>query len=271
MSTLSESKYQVGVIGVGVMGEALLAGLVSAGFPKVAISFAEKRTERADEIKGKYGATHLELDELLGKSDVVLLVVKPQDLGDLLTNYGAKFKSGALVLSFAAGKNTKFISSHLNPDISVIRVMPNTPTLIGKGMAAISAGPNTSNEQLAFVSGFLEACGKVITVDESLQDAVTAVSGSGPAYIFAFAEEMIAAAIALGLSEEDASTLTIQTIVGAAGMLDESGLTPTKLRENVTSPNGTTAAALAKFSEGQLGDLISKAMKAAKDRSAELA
>ena len=149
--------------------------------------------------------------------------------------------------------------------------MPNTPTLIGKGMAAISAGPNTSNEQLAFVSGFLEACGKVITVDESLQDAVTAVSGSGPAYIFAFAEEMIAAAIALGLSDEDASTLTIQTIVGAAGMLDESGLTPTKLRENVTSPNGTTAAALAKFSEGQLGDLISKAMKAAKDRSAELA
>ena len=271
MESLQNSKHQVGVIGVGVMGEALLAGLVSAGLPGSQISFSEKRSDRAAEISVKYGAKAVELIELTKSCDVVLLVVKPQDLGSLLEEIGSNFKNGALVISFAAGKKTEFIESKVGADIAVVRVMPNTPTLIGKGMAALSVGKKVSADQIKFVETFLSASGKVITVDENLQDAVTAVSGSGPAYFFAFVEEMIAAAISLGLSQNDATTLSIQTIVGSAGMLSESGLSATKLRENVTSPNGTTAAALAKFNEGGLADLIKSAMLAARDRSQELA
>jgi pyrroline-5-carboxylate reductase len=149
--------------------------------------------------------------------------------------------------------------------------MPNTPTLVGAGMAAISLGVGVSAKQSEFVSGFLAATGKVIEVSEDLQDAVTATSGSGPAYFFRFVEAMVDGAKALGLSDADATTLTVQTIVGAAKLLDESGKSATTLRENVTSPNGTTAAALASFESHQLGDVVAHAMKAARDRSQELA
>ena len=156
-------------------------------------------------------------------------------------------------------------------EVSVIRVMPNTATLIGLGMAAMSVGKSVTEEQAKFVSDFLATCGKVISIDESLQDAVTAVSGSGPAYFFAFVEEMIKSGISLGLSSDEATTLAIQTIIGSAAMLEQSGKTPTTLRENVTSPNGTTAAALKVFSDSNLGEIINKAMTAARDRSQELA
>jgi pyrroline-5-carboxylate reductase len=149
--------------------------------------------------------------------------------------------------------------------------MPNTPTMVGAGMAAASMGPGVTEMQKEFVLGFLAATGKVIEVAEDLQDAVTATSGSGPAYFFAFVEAMIAGAKELGLSEIDATTLTVQTIVGAAKLLDESGKSATTLRENVTSPNGTTAAALASFASSDLNSMVAKAMKAASDRSQELA
>jgi pyrroline-5-carboxylate reductase len=149
--------------------------------------------------------------------------------------------------------------------------MPNTPTLVGEGMAAASMGAGVSDSQRDFVLGFLGATGKVIEVNEELQDAVTATSGSGPAYFFAFVEAMVAGARELGLSEQDATTLTTQTIVGAAKLLNESGKSATTLRENVTSPNGTTAAALASFGNDNLNSMIVKAMKAARDRSQELA
>jgi pyrroline-5-carboxylate reductase len=149
--------------------------------------------------------------------------------------------------------------------------MPNTPTLVGEGMAAASMGVGVTAEQREFVLGFLGATGKVIEVKEELQDAVTATSGSGPAYFFAFVEAMVAGAKELGLSEQDATTLTIQTIVGAAKLLDESGKSATTLRENVTSPNGTTAAALASFGNENMNSMVAKAMKAARDRSQELA
>ena len=137
-------------------------------------------------------------------------------------------------------------------------------------MAAISLGKSVDIEQSKFVSDFLLACGKVISIDESLQDAVTALSGSGPAYFFAFVEEMIKSGVKLGLSQEEATTLSIQTIIGSAAMLEQSGKSATILRENVTSPNGTTAAALKVFSDKEFGEIISSAMKAAYDRSKEL-
>lgn len=270
-TAFSTSKYQVGLIGVGVMGEALISGLVSARFPKAQIVFSEKRSDRAREISTKYGARAVELQSLVRESDVILLVVKPQDLGELLASIAPDLKKRALLVSFAAGKTTSFISQKVGPEISVIRVMPNTATLIGLGMAAMSIGTNVSDEQAKFVADFLATCGKVISIDESLQDAVTAVSGSGPAYFFAFVEEMIKSGISLGLSSDEASTLAIQTIIGSAAMLEQSGKNPTTLRENVTSPNGTTAAALKVFNDAEFGDIIKKAMKAARDRSQELA
>ena len=200
-----------------------------------------------------------------------MLVVKPQDLGELLASISSDLNKKALLVSFAAGKTTKFIAEKVGSKVAVIRVMPNTPTLIGLGMAAISIGESVSQEQSKFVVDFLATCGKVISIDENLQDAVTAVSGSGPAYFFAFVEEMIKSGIALGLTSEQASTLAIQTIVGSAAMLEQSGKSATTLRENVTSPNGTTAAALKVFSEANFGEIIERAMTAARDRSQELA
>jgi pyrroline-5-carboxylate reductase len=270
-SSFSKSKYQVGLIGVGVMGEALISGLISSRFPKGQIVFTEKRTDRAREISSKYGAREVDLTELAKTSDVVLLVVKPQDLAQLLASIDGNLNKSATLVSFAAGKTTDFISEIVGPDISIIRVMPNTPTLIGLGMAAISLGKNVNPEQAKFVSEFLATCGKVISIEENLQDAVTALSGSGPAYFFAFIEEMIKSGISLGLSGEQATTLAIQTMVGSAAMLEQSGKSATTLRENVTSPNGTTAAALKVFSEANLGEIVAKAMTAARDRSQELA
>jgi pyrroline-5-carboxylate reductase len=189
----------------------------------------------------------------------------------VLGEISGSLKQGSVVVSFAAGKRTDFISSRIPAGVGVIRVMPNTPTMIGLGMSAISAGPGASKEGLEFVETFLAASGKVISLDEKLQDAVTAVSGSGPAYFFAFVEAMVSAGIELGLTSEAATALTIQTIVGAAGMLEQSGKSATTLRENVTSPNGTTAAALAVFTDEKLGEVVKKAMVAARNRSQELA
>jgi pyrroline-5-carboxylate reductase len=270
-ASLSKSKYQVGLIGVGVMGEALISGLVSSRFPKAQIVFTEKRVDRAREISSKYGAREVDLTELAKSSDVILLVVKPQDLEQLLVSIEADLNKSATLVSFAAGKTTDFVSKIVGPNISIIRVMPNTPTLIGLGMAAISLGKSVNTEQAKFVSEFLATCGKVISIEENLQDAVTALSGSGPAYFFAFVEEMIKSGISLGLSSDQATTLAIQTMVGSAAMLEQSGKSATTLRENVTSPNGTTAAALQVFSDSNLGAIVTKAMTAARDRSQELA
>jgi pyrroline-5-carboxylate reductase len=201
----------------------------------------------------------------------LLLVVKPQDMGSVLEEIRGSINPAAVVITFAAGKTISFISNGLGTNNPVIRVMPNTPTLVGAGMAAASMGGGVTDTQKSFVLGFLGATGKVIEVTEDMQDAVTATSGSGPAYFFAFVEAMVTGAKELGLSDADATTLTVQTIVGAAKLLDESGKSATTLRENVTSPNGTTAAALASFSAGDLNSMVAKAMKAARDRSQELA
>ena len=265
-TSFSKSKYQVGLIGVGVMGEALISGLISARFPKAQIVFTEKREERAREISSKYGARAVDLTELASSSDVVLLVVKPQDLAELLAALADKLKKSAVLVSFAAGKTTEFISEKVGPDISVIRVMPNTPTLIGLGMAAISLGKSVKAEQAEFVSDFLMTCGKVISVEEGLQDAVTALSGSGPAYFFYFIEAMAKAGVELGLTDEIATKLAIETISGSAAMLKESNLDAATLRKNVTSPKGTTAAALEVMKQEGWNEILEKAIDAANQR-----
>lgn len=259
------------VIGAGNMGEALIAGLIAYGETPTDIAVCEKRTERASELVTRYGISIAEIAESVRDADAVLLVVKPQDMAEVLAEVGTAVNPNAVIVSFAAGKKIDFISGHLGKPNPVIRVMPNTPTMVGAGMAAISLGADVSPAQQKFVTGFLAKSGQVVEVAEELQDAVTATSGSGPAYFFAFVEAMVAGAVELGLSSEVATQLTVQTLVGAAKLMVESGKSATELRENVTSPNGTTAAALNSFSKGELSHLVAKSMKAAHDRSIELA
>jgi pyrroline-5-carboxylate reductase len=262
---------KVAVIGAGVMGEALIAALISSGVNPDHITISEKREDRVQELISKYSIKAASLSANVSDADALLLVVKPQDMATVLEEVKGSINPKAVVITFAAGKTISFISNGLGTGNPVVRVMPNTPTLVGKGMAAASIGAGVTEAQRDFVLGFLAATGKVIEVSEDLQDAVTATSGSGPAYFFAFVEAMVAGAKELGLSESDATTLTVQTMVGAAKLLEESGKSATTLRENVTSPNGTTAAALTSFSNENLNSMVAKAMKAARDRSQELA
>ena len=266
-----DQQSKVAVIGAGVMGEALIAALISSGVKPDHITISEKREDRAQELISKYSIKSADLNANVSDADALLLVVKPQDMATVLEEIKGSINPKAVVVTFAAGKTISFISNGLGTNNPVVRVMPNTPTLVGKGMAAASLGAGVTDAQRDFVLGFLAATGKVIEVSEDLQDAVTATSGSGPAYFFAFVEAMVAGAQELGLSENDATTLTVQTLLGAATLLEESGKSATTLRENVTSPNGTTAAALASFGSDNLNSMVAKAMKAARDRSQELA
>jgi pyrroline-5-carboxylate reductase len=235
------------------------------------ITISEKRADRSSELIAKYAIKQAPLANNVADAAALLLVVKPQDMAAVLEEIKGSINPTAVVITFAAGKSISFISNGLGTGNPVVRVMPNTPTMVGAGMAAASMGPGVTAAHKQFVLGFLAATGKVIEVAEELQDAVTATSGSGPAYFFAFVEAMVAGAKELGLNDQDATTLTVQTIVGAAKLLAESGKSATTLRENVTSPNGTTAAALASFGSSDLNSMVAKAMKAASDRSQELA
>ena len=261
----------IGVIGAGVMGEALIAALIRSGVNPGDISFAEKRDERASELASRYSIIHKSLADVATESSTILLVIKPQDMASTLSELAPHIAPDSLVISFAAGKTIASITSGLGKDNPVVRVMPNTPALVGKGASGYSLGAGVTDAHRTFVSTFLAATGKAIEVPEALQDTVTATSGSGPAYFFAFVEAMVEGSVALGLSREDATLLTIQTIVGAAALLEDSGDSPTTLREKVTSPNGTTAAAIASFNSAGLNAIVADAMAAAAKRSQELA
>ncbi len=268
MTTISDS--QIGVIGAGVMGEALLVAIIKSGVAPAQISISDKRSDRTAELAAKYGCQISSVQEIADSATNILLVVKPQDMDALLETIGESISLQQRVISFAAGKKTSSIEKHLTAGVAVLRVMPNTPMSVGVGASAISAGKYAKDADVAAVQELLKASGKTIVVDEELQDAVTATSGSGPAYFFRFVEAMIAGSRELGLSESDARTLVLQTISGAAAMLDVEGASPTKLRENVTSPNGTTFAALQVFEECDLEGMVKRAMLAARDRSQEL-
>ena len=215
-----DQQSKVAVIGAGVMGEALIAALISSGVKPDHITISEKREDRAQELISKYSIKAAVLNANVSDTDALLLVVKPQDMATVLEEIKGSINPKAVVITFAAGKTISFISNGLGTINPVVRVMPNTPTLVGKGMAAASMGAGVTAAQRDFVLGFLAATGTVIEVSEDLQDAVTATSGSGPAYFFAFVEAMVAGAQELGLSEKDATTLTVQTIVGAAKLLE---------------------------------------------------
>ncbi|NBV12365.1 MAG: pyrroline-5-carboxylate reductase [Actinobacteria bacterium] len=252
------------------MGRAVLNSMALGSADLSTVGVMDSDKGKALEIVSIYGCEIVIGNKVPAHYRNILLLVKPQDIDNLLMQIGESINANQRVISFAAGRKTSGIEKFLKDGVPVIRVMPNTPMSVGIGASAISKGQYATNEDVKAVQELLKASGKTIVIDESLQDAVTATSGSGPAYFFRFVEAMISGAQDLGLSEADARTLVIQTITGAAAMLNQEGADPGVLRQNVTSPNGTTSAALQVFEGGDLEGLVKRAMKAARDRSQEL-
>ena len=263
-------RRSVAVLGAGVMGETLLSGLLRAGWTPDDLVITERRPERAAELADKYHVKVTGNAEAARLADTIVLVVKPQDLDELLAEIRDDLRPGALVVCIAAGITTSFVEQRLLEGVPVVRVMPNTPALVDEGMAAVSAGSCCSEAHLTHVEDLLRATGKVVRVPEYQQDAVTAISGSGPAYIFYVVEAMIEAGVLLGLPRTTSSELVVQTLYGAATMLRETSTHPSVLREQVSSPAGTTMAALRQLDEHKVRAAFLTAMEAARDRSREL-
>jgi pyrroline-5-carboxylate reductase len=261
----------VAIIGAGVMGETLLSGLVRAGRRPEDLLVGEKRRERAQELEERYGVQVVPNLEAARRADTLVLVVKPQDMAEVLDELAPVVRPGQLVVSLAAGITTAFVEARLTAGVAVVRVMPNTPALVDEGMAAISRGSHCDEEHLVEAESLMSATGRVIRVPERQQDAVTAISGSGPGYIFFVVEAMIEAGVHLGLPRSTAAELVVQTVVGSAKLLRDTGEHPVVLRERVTSPGGTTAAALRQLEEHKVRAAFLVAIEAARDRSRALA
>ncbi|MDD5457968.1 MAG: pyrroline-5-carboxylate reductase [Phycisphaerae bacterium] len=264
---------RIGFIGAGNMAEALIRGIINSGLVKPAdILISDLQTERLDELCAKYSVSRTENNGLLaGQVDTLILSVKPQNFSDVLKEIAIAIKEGTLLVSIAAGIKIKKITDSLG-NVAVVRVMPNTPALIGEGMSALFANKK-AKEKLDGAQKIFDAVGKTVIVEnEELMDAVTAVSGSGPAYFFLMAEEMIKAGIELGLTPQQAAELVLQTAKGAAMLAIEKKQTESvaDLRKKVTSPGGTTEAALKVLEECDFGNAMRSAVKKAADKSREL-
>jgi len=264
-------RSRLALLGAGVMGETVLSGLVRAGWDPTDLVATDRRPGRAAELEAAYGITMTSnLDAVAGAATVVL-VVKPQDMRGLLAEIAPTLDDGALVVSLAAGVDTATLQAGLPAGQPVVRVMANTPAQVDEGMAAIAAGSAATDDHLERVRDILSATGRVVVVPEHYLDAVTAISGSGPAYLFFVVEAMIEAGVHLGLPRDLSTELVVQTMLGSAKLLRESGEHPTVLRERVTSPGGTTAAALRELEDHKVRAAFLSAMEAARDRSRTLA
>jgi pyrroline-5-carboxylate reductase len=271
VSVNATSSRRLALLGVGVMGEALLSGLLRSGQDAAQVVVGDRYEARAQHIVETYGVTVALPAEAVAGADTVVLAVKPQDMGSLLEEIHDALRPGALVVSIAAGITTAYLEARLPEGTPVARAMPNTPALVDQGMAAVSPGTHFSADQLGEATRLLEGCGKVVTLAEHHLDAVTAISGSGPAYIFYVVEAMIEAGVLLGLPRVTSTELVVQTLFGAATMLKETGEHPTVLREQVSSPGGTTMSALRQLDDHKVRAAFLTAMEAAAQRSAELA
>jgi pyrroline-5-carboxylate reductase len=271
VETTQSGPKTVAIFGAGVMGSTLLSGLVRSGRDVADLVITGRDVERTDKLASTSGVRRMDNVDAAQVADTVVLVVKPQDMSGLLAEIHDHVRPGALVVSLAAGITTAFLEERLPPGTAVVRVMPNTPALVDEGMAAISPGQACDEVHLVEAEGLLRSCGKVLRVAEKHQDAVTAISGSGPAYIFYVVEAMIEAGVLLGLPRATSTELVVQTLYGAATMLKETGQHPTVLREQVSSPGGTTMAALRQLDDHKVRAAFVTAMEAAAERSKQLA
>ena len=258
------------ILGAGKMGEALLSGLLRAGTSPADVVVTARRLERAETLRERYGVTTASNAEA-ATADTVLVAVKPQDMAALLAEIKDVVTPGQLVVSMAAGIPTAFVERRLADGVPVVRVMSNTPVLVDEAMSAVSAGAHAQEPHLVRTEELLGHVGRTIRVPESQQDAVTALSGSGPAYFFYLVEAMIDAGILLGLPRAVAADLIVQTALGSALMLRDTGEHPVKLREAVTSPAGTTINAIRELEKHSVRAALIAAIEAARDRSQELA
>jgi pyrroline-5-carboxylate reductase len=264
---------RLAIIGTGRIGEALLRGLLRSGKLEASqVVCSVRRTERGAELSAAHGvAVTTDNREAIAGADVVILAVKPQNLLDLLDDIGDAFRPGQTVISMAAGTRTAAIEERLRADVAVVRVMTNTPVQVDEAMSVVSAGHHATPSDVAVAVSMMEHVGRVVTLPEEHLDSVTALSGSGPAYFFLLAEAMIDAGILLGLPRDLSTELIIQTMVGSAKMLRDSGRHPVELREMVTSPGGTTIAAIRELERSRVRAAFLDAIEAAKRRGEELA
>jgi pyrroline-5-carboxylate reductase len=276
--TSTSSSGRTVFLGCGSMNEAILAGLLSSGTDAQSVTATVRRTERAEELRDRYpGLTVLaenEVPEANSKAvqgaRLVVLGVKPAGIADLCRRISDDLARETVVVSVAAAVTVATMEAALPEGQPLVRSMPNTPLKVGRGAVGIAAGTHAGPEQLKLAESLFSGAGTVVVVPEDQLDAVSAVSGSGPAYAFYLAEAMAKAGAELGLGAELALTLARETVAGAGAMLAQEGADPAALRKAVSSPNGTTERAIAAFDEAGLPDVIAAGMRAAADRAAEL-
>ena len=260
----------IAILGAGKMGEALISGLLRAGRSPSGVQAAVRRADRADELRERYGIGVVAAAEAAKTAGTLVITVKPQDMPGLLAEIAPDMPASALVISLVAGIPTPVIERRLGVPVPVVRVMSNTPVLVGEAMSVISAGAHAGEEHLRRAEDLLRPVGKVLRIPESQQDAATALSGSGPAYVYFLVEAMVDAGILLGMPRGTALEMVIQAVYGAATMLRESGEHPVILREAVTSPGGTTISAIRELEKHRVRAAFLAAIEAARDRGAEL-
>jgi len=268
----------VAILGAGSMGTAILAGMIKAHIKPEHVKVTARRVESAEALAKKFGVTAYATNYqpnanslAVAGAQVVLLSVKPTYVVEVLDQIKEVIAKDALVISVAAGVTTATIEEHLPESVAVIRAMPNTPALIKLGVTGISVGSRASEEQLAIAIELFNGVGKTLVIPEEQIDALSTISGSGPAYVFYFIEEFIRTAVAQGFSDDEAYLMVSQTFLGASELLVQSQGDPAELRRQVTSPNGTTMKAVAILEEGNLHDLFFKATTAALQRAREIA
>jgi pyrroline-5-carboxylate reductase len=260
----------ISIFGAGKMGEALVSGLLRAGWQASSVTAVEQREARAAELRDAYGISVVSATEATKDASTVVVAVKPQDVPGVLAEISSVARPDQLVISIAAGITTAFIEQRLTAEVPVVRVMPNTPALVGEAMSVLSAGSFAQERHLALAEELFRAVGKTTRVPEAYQDAATALSGSGPAYVYYLVESMVDAGVLVGMPRETALELVIQAVYGAATMLRDSGEHPVILREAVTSPGGTTAAAIRELEDHGVRAAFLAAIEAARDRGREL-
>jgi pyrroline-5-carboxylate reductase len=264
---------RVAILGAGRLGESLIRGLLSSGWREPAeLAATTRNEERASALRERYGvsAGTSNADAVKG-AGLVVLAVKPQDIGAVLGEIGPSVTSEHVLLSVAAGITTAYVEGHLPPEARVVRAMPNAPALVHEGIAGIAPGRSATEDDLALAEEALGHLGAVVRVAERDLDAVTALSGSGPAYFALLAEAMIEAGLLLGLSREVSTRLVVQTMLGSALLLRDEQIHPVELRENVTSPGGTTTRAIRELERSGVRAAFLNAINAATERSRELA
>jgi len=260
----------IAILGAGKMGEALISGLLRAGRSPSGVLAVVRRPERAVALVESYGIGVVTAAEAAKTADTLVITVKPQDMTALLAEIAPHVPADRLIISVAAGVTTARIGSQLGAPLPVVRVMSNTPVLVDEAMSVISAGAHAGEEHLRRAEELLRPVGKVLRIPESQQDAATALSGSGPAYVYFLVEAMVDAGILLGMPRGTALEMVTQAVYGAATMLRESGEHPVILREAVTSPGGTTISAIRELERHGVRAAFLAAIEAARDRGAEL-